>query len=201
MWQILLCEIYIRVLEAPKQKYRGCSWYRMYHICHGVYSAFRGRFGEVHVCTEKATGMQLVAKVLKGQNEQDRVIVGGPKYSCLKKCHRSVCSYVPCKGCHRFVFLSLSISLPIVLFFPVPSPIINPLITPFFSPLHSSFHSSPYLSFHFLFSPFFTLLLTFLLSPLFSPLCTPLFFSSSLFFFNTFSSSHSSSLLFPVISS
>ncbi|XP_077316596.1 myosin light chain kinase 2, skeletal/cardiac muscle [Lithobates pipiens] len=31
-----------------------------------------GRFGEVHVCIEKATGMQLVAKVLKGQNEQDR---------------------------------------------------------------------------------------------------------------------------------
>ncbi|XP_072270384.1 myosin light chain kinase 2, skeletal/cardiac muscle [Pyxicephalus adspersus] len=31
-----------------------------------------GRFGEVHICTEKATGMQLVAKVLKVQNEKDK---------------------------------------------------------------------------------------------------------------------------------
>ncbi|CAI9597203.1 unnamed protein product [Staurois parvus] len=31
-----------------------------------------GRFGEVHICTEKATGMQLVAKVLKVQSERDR---------------------------------------------------------------------------------------------------------------------------------
>ncbi|KAM3923589.1 myosin light chain kinase 2, skeletal/cardiac muscle isoform 1-T1 [Leptodactylus fuscus] len=31
-----------------------------------------GRFGEVHVCTEKSSGLQLVAKVLKIQSERDR---------------------------------------------------------------------------------------------------------------------------------
>ncbi|KAM5135553.1 myosin light chain kinase 2, skeletal/cardiac muscle [Mantella aurantiaca] len=31
-----------------------------------------GRFGEVHVCTEKVTGMQLVSKVLKVHSEQDK---------------------------------------------------------------------------------------------------------------------------------
>ncbi|XP_068118119.1 myosin light chain kinase 2, skeletal/cardiac muscle [Hyperolius riggenbachi] len=31
-----------------------------------------GRFGEVHICTEKATGMQLVAKVLKVTSEKDK---------------------------------------------------------------------------------------------------------------------------------
>lgn len=31
-----------------------------------------GRFGEVHMCTEKSSGLQLVAKVLKIQSEQDR---------------------------------------------------------------------------------------------------------------------------------
>ncbi|XP_075032660.1 myosin light chain kinase 2, skeletal/cardiac muscle [Mixophyes fleayi] len=31
-----------------------------------------GRFGEVHVCTEKSSGLQLVAKVLKFLNERDR---------------------------------------------------------------------------------------------------------------------------------
>ncbi|XP_069809729.1 myosin light chain kinase 2, skeletal/cardiac muscle [Dendropsophus ebraccatus] len=31
-----------------------------------------GRFGEVHMCTEKSSGLQLVAKVLKLQSERDR---------------------------------------------------------------------------------------------------------------------------------
>ncbi|KAG8567265.1 hypothetical protein GDO81_013554 [Engystomops pustulosus] len=31
-----------------------------------------GRFGEVHMCTEKSSGLQLVAKVLKVQSERDR---------------------------------------------------------------------------------------------------------------------------------
>ncbi|CAN2389898.1 Myosin light chain kinase 2 [Pristimantis euphronides] len=31
-----------------------------------------GRFGEVHVCTEKSSGLQLVSKVLKVQSERDR---------------------------------------------------------------------------------------------------------------------------------
>lgn len=33
----------------------------------------RGKFGEVHTCTEKQTGLKLAAKVIKKQGAKDKV--------------------------------------------------------------------------------------------------------------------------------
>lgn len=41
-------------------------------LCH---PACRGRFGQVHRCTEKSTGLSLAAKIIKVKNAKDRVSV------------------------------------------------------------------------------------------------------------------------------
>lgn len=36
-------------------------------------SLHRGKFGEVHTCTEKETGLKLAAKVIRKQGAKDKV--------------------------------------------------------------------------------------------------------------------------------
>lgn len=36
-------------------------------------SLLRGKFGEVHTCTEKETGLKLAAKVIRKQGAKDKV--------------------------------------------------------------------------------------------------------------------------------
>lgn len=68
----------MRKEEGWDQKAQGTGWpatsgrasWALSLLCRRV---CRGRFGQVHRCTEKATGLSLAAKVVKVKSTKDRV--------------------------------------------------------------------------------------------------------------------------------
>lgn len=44
-------------------------------MMHPVLFSGRGRFGQVHKCEEKATGLKLAAKIIKTRSKKDKVKV------------------------------------------------------------------------------------------------------------------------------
>lgn len=64
--------------RGQDQKVQGTGWPTMYGVSllgsQSAVSCFcRGRFGQVHRCTEKSTGLSLAAKIIKVKSAKDRV--------------------------------------------------------------------------------------------------------------------------------
>ena len=64
--------------RGQDQKVQGTGWSTMYGVSllgsQSAVSCFcRGRFGQVHRCTQKSTGLSLAAKIIKVKSAKDRV--------------------------------------------------------------------------------------------------------------------------------
>ena len=62
------------LIQTPKEK---CPDNPIFHLAlpHAIHVLFsgRGRFGQVHKCEEKATGLKLAAKIIKTRGTKDKV--------------------------------------------------------------------------------------------------------------------------------